>query len=173
MNIFEALKKRHENQIEQERETINEKKQLNVWVSPEIIENLKRLAAEFAVPQYAVTAQVLETGTFYIEKALNNNKKKELLRQHLIDKHILGSGDNDPEELLRIGEGHYASEFILLSNSIVRNAGLFNRTVIEAKSTRNLDNVNMAEERLRNSALIFAKWVWNHPIDEETDEEEV
>jgi len=170
MNIFEALKKRHENQIEQERETINEKKQLNVWVSPEIIEKLKRLAAEFAVPQYAVTAQVLETGTFYMEKALNNNKKKEFLRQHLIDKHILSSGSNDPEELLRIGEGHYASEFISLSNSIVRNAGLFNRSVSEAERTRNLDNAKMAEERLLNSALIFAHWLWKHPIDEETDE---
>lgn len=173
MNILDVLKMRHEKQINQEQETINKKKQLNVYVSPEIIEKLKKLAAEFAVPQYAVTAHVLETGHFYVEKTLNNNKKKEFLRKHLIDKHILSSGYNDPEELLRIGEGHYASEFISLSNSIVRNAGLFNRSVIEAKRTGNLDNAKMAEERLLNSALIFANWLWNHPIDEETDEEDV
>ena len=34
MNILDALKLRHEKQIHQEQETINEKKQLNVWVSP-------------------------------------------------------------------------------------------------------------------------------------------
>ena len=49
---------------------------------------------------------------------------------------------------------------------------MFNRSVSEAKRTRNLDNVNMAEEHLLNSALIFANWLWKHPIDEETDEED-
>jgi hypothetical protein len=116
---------------------------------------------------------VLETGQFYIAKTLNNNKKKEFLREHLINKHLLDSGYNDPEELLRIGEGHYASEFISLSKSIVRNASLFNRSVIEAKRTGSLDNAKMAEKRLLNSALIFANWLWNHPIDGETDEEDV
>jgi hypothetical protein len=125
------------------------------------------------VPQYAVTRHVLETGIFYIEKVLNNKKKKEFLREHLIEKHMLSTGYNDPEELLRIGEGHYAFEFISLSNAIVRNAGLFNRSVIEAKRKGNLDSAKMAEERLLSSALIFADWLRNHPIDEEATEEDV
>ena len=173
MNILDALKKRHEKQIQQENGTTSEKKQLNVWISQGIIDNLKRLAAEFAVPQYAVTAHVLETGTFYIKKTLNSDKKKKFLREHLIDMHLLNNGYDDPEELLRIGEGHYASEFVSLANSIVRDASLFRRFIIETKRTRNIDGVEMAEKRLLNSALIFADWITKHPMDEEPDEEDV
>jgi hypothetical protein len=172
MNILDALKKRHATQVHRGNEVICEKKQLNVDVRPELIQELRKLAAEFAVPQYAVTAQLLEIGAFYIEKALSSNRKKELMRKHLIDKHMLSIGYDDPEELLRLGEGNYASEFVSLSKSIVREASLFRRSIIEAKRTRNIDEVEMAEKRLLNSALMFADWISKHPIDEEPDDEE-
>ena len=172
MNILDALKKKHEKQMRQKLQTIGKRKQLNMTISPKIIQKVKKLAAEFAVPRYAIAEHLLETGHFYVSSILKNRKKREILREHLIDMHMLDSGYDDPEELIRIGEGRYASEMISLAKDIVRDLRLLERVWADAKRTGSLGNVEKARKSLLRSALILADWLSTHPL-EETDSEEM
>lgn len=170
MNILDALKRKHEIQIRQKQQLIG-RKQVNTAVSTTIIEKLKRLAAEFAVPRYAITEHLLETGNFYIFKVLENPKKKELLREHLIDRHMLDNGYDDPEELLRIGEGRYASELILLAKDVRRDLRVLGRVLPDAKRTGNLNVAEKAQDKLLRSAIILADWLSKHSLDETSEDQ--
>jgi hypothetical protein len=167
MNIIDALKRKHEQQISERLQTLGDKKQLNTDVNPRLIEKLKKLAAEFSVPRYAITEHLLEIGHFYIARILKNPKKKEVLREHLIDKHMLNSGHDDPEELLRIGEGRYASELISMAKAVSSDGIVLEQVFADAKRTSNFDNVEKAKHKLLMSALILADWLSRHPLDEE------
>jgi len=171
MNILDALKKKHEKQMRQKLQTIDKRKQLNMTISPKIIQKVKKLAAEFAVPRYAIAEHLLETGHFYVSSILKNRKKREMLREHLIDMHMLDSGYDDPEELIRIGEGRYASEMISLAKDIVRDLRVLGRVWADAKRTGSLGDVEKARKKLLQSALILADWLSTHPLEEPDSEE--
>jgi len=172
MNILDALKKKHEQQKNQQMPLLGEKKQLNMTVNTKIIQKVRKLAAEFAVPRYAITEHLLETGYFYVSKILKNRKKREVIREHLIDMHMLDSGYNDPEELLRIGEGRYASELISQAKIIIRDFRILERLWPDAKRTGKFDNFEKARNKLLMSALTLAEWLSTHPL-EKLDAEEM
>ena len=169
MNILDALKRRHEEQKSPEKLLNGKRKQTNTPLTYRIIGQLEKLMAEFAVPRYAVFEHVVETGIFYTFRTLKGPKKKELLREHLIDKHMLDCGYDDPEELLRLGEGRYAAELILLAKDVTRDLNILGRVLVEAKRTRNLDMVEKAQDKLLKSAIIFADWLSKHSLDETGD----
>jgi len=172
MNILGALKRKHEKQMRQQLYILGKRKQFNTTVNPIIIQQMRKLAAEFAVPRYAIAEHLLETGHFYVSRILKNRKKREVLREHLIDKHMLDSSYDDPEELLRIGEGRYASALISLAKFVVRDFRVLEQVWADAKRTRNLNDVEKARKKLLNSALNLAYWLSTHPL-EEPDKEEM
>ena len=90
---------------------------------------------------------------------------------HIIDMHMLDSGYDDPEELLRIGEGRYASEMISLAKDVVRNLRILERVWADVKRTGSLGNVEKARKKLLRSALILADWLSTHPLEEPDSEE--
>ncbi len=165
MNIIDALKKKHKQQTGQKHKGLGERKQFNMNIYPGTIHKIKRLAAEFAVPRYALTEHLLETGHFYVSRILKNRKKRDILREHLIDEHMLGTG-HCSEEILRIGEGRYASEMISLGKNVVRDYRVLERVWRDAKKTGNTDNVDKARKKLVRSALFLADWLSSHPLEE-------
>ena len=172
MNILSALRKKHETKRNQQLHSFWEKKQLNTTVNTIIIHKVGKLAAEFAVPRYAITEHLLEIGYFYVSRVLKNRKKREIIREHLIDMHILDGGYEDPEELLRIGEGRYASGLISLANNVVRDFRVLERLLPDAKRTGKFDNFEKVRKKLLRSALTLADWLSTHPL-EEPDPEEI
>ena len=171
MNILDALRKKHEKQKNQQMPLLGEKKQLNTTVNINIIQKVRKLAAEFAVPRYAITEHLLETGHFYVSRVLKNRKKREIIREHLIDMHMLDGGYEDPEELLRIGEGRYASGLISLAKNVVRDLRVLERLWPDAKRTGKFDNFEKARNKLLRSVLILADWLSTHPLEEPDPEE--
>ena len=171
MNILNALRKKHEKQRNQQLHSFGEKKQLNTTVNTKIIQKVRKLAAEFAVPRYAITEHLLETGYFYVSKILKNRKKREIIREHLIDMHMLDGGYEDPEELLRIGEGRFSSEMFSLAKNVVRDLRVLERLWADAKNTGDFDNVEKARKKLLRSALTLADWLSTHPLEEPDPEE--
>ena len=75
MNVIDALKRKLKEQKGRIKPPQNQKKQLNTNVSPLIIRQIRRMAVEFAVPQYAITEHLLETGLFYISRILKQSGK--------------------------------------------------------------------------------------------------
>ena len=171
MNILSVLKKKHEKQRNQQLHLHGERKQYNTTVNTGLIQNLRKLAAEFAVPRYAITEHLLETGYFYVFRILKNRKKREIIHEHLIDMHILDSGYDDPEELLRIGEGRYASGLISLAKIVIRDFRVLERLLPDAKRTGKFDNIEKARKILLRSALTLAEWLSTHPLEEPDPEE--
>ncbi len=76
-------------------------------------------------------------GYFYVDKTQKSPKIRELVRSHLIDKHLLDSNYFDPEEILRLGEGHYASELFVMSRKIIKQSRDLQREFYEADRTGN------------------------------------
>jgi hypothetical protein len=171
VSIIDALKRKHQKQPGRKQHTIGKKKQLNVVVSPETIQMIRRLAAEFAVPRYAITEHILETGHFYISRILKSRRKREILRKYLIDVHMLNIG-RCPEEILRIGEGRYALEIISLAKNVIKDFSLLKRVWVDAKRSGNLENLENIRKKAVNSALIFAEWLSTHPLEESETEED-
>ena len=171
MNILDALKRKHEEQKSPEKLLNGKRKQTNTPLTYRIIGQLEKLKAEFAVPRYAIIEHLLEVGIFYTFRILKSPKKKELVREHLIDKHMLDCGHDDPEELLRIGEGRYASELILLAKDVRRDLSILGRVLAEAKRTRNLDIAEEAHDKLVRSVIILADWLSRHSLDETGENE--
>jgi hypothetical protein len=175
MNILKVLKQKHEKQKNLRWPTSEPKKQLNTVVNTKMFPILKKLAAEYSVPQYAIVEHLLEVGAFYAFQILKSRQKREMLRNHLIDRHMLESGYQDPEDLIRLGEGRYASELLQLAKIVIQDTRVLQRAVTNIKRTGG--NLNYAEERyqkLFKSALKLADWLTTHPLDEpehdETDE---
>jgi hypothetical protein len=95
-----------------------------------------------------------------------------MLREHIINKHMLDSGHDDPEELLRLGEGRFASELFSLAKGVLRDYKILRRAVSEAKSEHNLEDAEESRNRFFRSAVIFADWLAKHPLEELEDEKE-
>lgn len=76
MNILDALKKKYLKQKGQQMLELGNKKQYNVNINPKIINRIKKLSAEYSVPQYAIAGHLLEIGCFYAFKTLENRKKR-------------------------------------------------------------------------------------------------
>lgn len=172
MNILDLLKRRHEEQKNPEQLLIVKRRQRNTPLTDKIVKQLLKLKAEFAVPRYAIFEHVVETGIFYAFRILKSPEKKELVREHLIDKHVLDCGYDDPEELLRIGEGRYAYELISMARDVRRDLRVLGRANAETKRTGNLDIAQKAYDNLVKSAVRLADWLSRHPLDEMNDSQD-
>lgn len=166
MNILGLLKKKYHNEIDQRQEGGRERHQLNMTIDVRLIGDVKQLAAEFEIPRYIILEHSLETGFFYLSMVLKNDKKREEIHEHLINDHLLDSGRDDDEALLRIGEGCYASELLKLGGSVVKNLRSLKRVAAVIERTGNIEYFNKCKRRLLISALELAFWLESHPLDE-------
>jgi hypothetical protein len=171
MNVSSVLKKKYEQHLRRRPGRTKEKRQLNMVVREGSIKDIKRLAAQFSVPRYAIGQHALDVGTFYLDRALNDEKKKELIREHLIDSHMLDSGQQDGEVILRICESGYGSQLILLSKGVMKRLRALRSAIPEAKRTLDFRKYDYYREELLKSALQLAYWIENHPLDETADGE--
>lgn len=81
---------------------------------------IRYLASSFTVPRFVVTEHVLQTGMCYIFKAAGDQKKWQAIRDHLVNDHLLNSGADDSEEILRIGEPVYPGKLLVHLKHILR-----------------------------------------------------
>ncbi|MFC1979849.1 hypothetical protein ACFLVS_03175, partial [Chloroflexota bacterium] len=166
MNILNILKKKYEEDIKKTVDDPKGRKQLNIKVDYRMIAKIKRLSAEFAVPRYVAAEYALEVGYFYLNRTLANRKKREVLRNHLINRHLLDNGYDDPEEILRIGEGRYASELISLAKNVMRDYGTVERAMAIAKKDGNFNSIDVARKKILKSTLTLADWLHTHPLED-------
>lgn len=80
------------------------------------------------------------------------------MRTHIIDKHLLKSSFIDPEEILRIGEGRYSTEIMLMTGNIRKNFKTLQKVFEEVKRTGNDVGFERAKTRLVESCLAFAEF---------------
>jgi hypothetical protein len=171
MNILSVLKKKYDNVISRREEEVRGRRQFNMTVDERLIDEVKRLAAEFAVPRYVFGEHALECGSFYLDRAIRNERKREIVRRHLINTHLLDSGADDDEVILRIGEGRYASELLSLTKSVVGSWKVFQQAIYVTKRTGNVKYLEKCQRQLLESAVRLAIWLDSHLLDESENRE--
>jgi len=171
VNIIDAIKSKFRKEESQDERDYEVRKQFNVPINTELIEKVKRLNAEFSVPGYALVEHVLQIGLFYVEKTLENRDVKDIVREHLINQHLLDSNHTDTEEMIRLGEGRFASELIALAKMVTNRYQDLKKEFSQVEKTGDTSAFELTREKLVESALNLARWVSSHPIDELDNEE--
>ena len=169
MNILSMLKKKYQKEIEQREEGKRQRRQLNMMVDERLIDETKKLAADFTIPRYCLIEHLLETGYYYVTRAMANDDKTKILRRHLINIHLIDNGIDDSEAILRIGEGGNISQLLVQVRPVLRSWGDYKHAIMRAKKTRNTRDITYferCERKLMESVIAFALWIEQHRLDE-------
>jgi hypothetical protein len=92
-----------------------------MMIDERLIDETKELAAQFTVPRYCLVEHLLETGYYYLTRAMQSEEKAKILRQHLINVHLIENGIDDSEAILRIGEGSNISQLLYQVRPVLRS----------------------------------------------------
>ena len=145
------------------------RKQLNVEINPMLITKSHKLAADYGVTLYAITEHMVQIGIFYLDKIRQNREKKELLHIHLVDKHQLTSSYKDEEELIRLGEGRYSSELLMLARNVRRFSREMDRVFYQGKRTGTFTGFEEAKKKVLQSYSDLSYFLSKYPLDEMRD----
>ena len=173
MNLPGVLRKRYKNMLRQREVKLRERHQINMNIDVRLIGSLKRLAAEFTVPRDIVGEHALETGCYYLKRAMEDEEKTKILRQHLIKVHLIDSGVDDNEWISRIGEGGDISKLLVQVKPVLRDWKAFKHALPIARRTRNFAYAEKFEKRLLQSVVGFASWIEKHHLDESVNNETI
>ena len=135
-------------------------------VDVRLIGLLKRLASEFTVPRNVLGEHVLEIGCYYLTRAMESEEKTKILRQHLINVHLIDGGIDDSEAILRMGEGGNISKLLVQVGPVLRSWRAFQHAMVIARKTGNFAYLEKREEQLLRSAVGLALWIEKHHLDE-------
>lgn len=171
MNLLGVLKRKYNNVIRQRDVELRERQQLNMSIDVRLVGLLKRLAVEFTVPRDIVGEHVLETGCYYLTRAMENEEKTKMLRQHLINVHLIDNGADDSEETLRIGEGGNISKLLVQVRPVLRSWRAFKQALAITKRTGDFAYLEKCEKQLLRSAVGLASWIEKHHLDEPVNSE--
>lgn len=169
MNILSAFKKKYDDITRQRKEELSERRQFNMTIDTELINVVKVLAADFGVPRYAVGEHAIEIGCYYLVRAMRSPAKREALRQHLIDGHLLGSGVDQDDSMLMIGEQNLNWLLVDPAKHVLRSLAAFNHALSIAKRTGNVDPLDRCQRELVRSVLRFAWWIEKQGRDESAE----
>ncbi|MBT3363120.1 MAG: NUDIX hydrolase [Chloroflexi bacterium] len=75
------------------------RRQFNLTMNEDIIEAVRFIAAMLEVPLYVACEHLLQVGSYHLLEDLNDLEKRERLKEHLIDGHLLGRELNEDELL--------------------------------------------------------------------------
>ncbi len=173
MNLLGVLKKKYNNVLRQRDVELRERRQVNMSIDVRLIGLLKRLAAQFTVPRDIVGEHALETGCYYLTRAMENEEMTKILRQHLINVHLIDNGVDDTEAILRIGEGGSISKLLVQVEPVLRSWRAFKHALTITKRTGNFAYLEKCEKQLLRSAVGLALWVENHHLDEPANSETI
>lgn len=172
MNLIDTLKKKRIKEGVKEKVLNTPKKALNVDINIILKRRLMKLAAEYGVHLYAMAEHAIQVGIFYLDKAQQNSNIKDIVHGHLIDHHQLSSTDIDPEEILRLGEGRFASELIILSRRIAKYSRDMQRAFYQSQRTGDFSGFEQARKQFIRSCVALADWLSTNPLDEMEAEED-
>jgi len=78
------------------------RKQFNLTMNREIIEGVRFIASMLEVPLYVACEHLLQVGSYHLLEDLNDPERRETLKEHLIDVHLLGKGVEEAELLHQV-----------------------------------------------------------------------
>lgn len=165
-------KKKGRNKAEQRNEVtdVDARVQFNMTINPELKRAIQNLAKTFRVPKFAVTEHVLQTGLYYILKAIKDDKIRLALEKHLINRHLLEIRGNDEEALIKMAEGDRAWQLVGFAKRVIKSFRDLEYALKVAKRTRDDSLYKQKRNQLDISILEMADWVVKHGLESLGDE---
>ena len=78
------------------------RRQFNTTIDEGLVLGVKLLAQVLKVPRYVVVEHLLQVGSYHISQALDDPERRQLLEEHLVRVHLLGTELRDDEDILRL-----------------------------------------------------------------------
>ena len=155
MGIFK-LKKGEKVRVEIVKARKNERKtQFNVVIDKKLKERIKKVAKLCRMPISAFTEHSLEVALHYIEQTLNDERKREILEEHLETKHLLDKKTDDEEYIVRLCENN--ANWLLLDEVeiMLGKIQMINRQIWIAAKDENLKSIERYQSELFREMLTF------------------
>lgn len=160
MGLVNRIKARLLNAIENEEIAEKTKKQYNVVIDKELIAQIRLLASACGSNRSATAEHLLEIGSFYLGNALADPQKREIVVEHLCDKHLLGIiGGTDDLGILMIGQNDNNWELLEYSKPVLRAYKEYCKAPKMTMKTGDVRYMEKAEKDLLKAAVGFAIWL--------------
>lgn len=160
MSIMSRVKARLLNSMDTDEMEERTKKQYNVVIDKELIAQIRYLASKCGANRSATAEHLLEIGSFYLGNALADPKKREIVAEHLCDKHLLGIiGGADDLGILMIGQNDNNWELLEYSKPVLRAYKEYCKAPKMTMKTGDVRYMEKAEKDLLKAAVGFAMWL--------------
>jgi len=175
MNIIKAIKAKLLNSVGEDEALIKKKKQFNVTIEAEIIDQVHYLASRYGAPLGPTAAHMLQVGAYYMGNALEDTQKRDILSTHLIEAHLIGGiGPDDDSGILVIGEKSDYWKLLEISKHVLQRYKKYCQAPKITRRTGDIRYMQKAEEDLLKATVGFAMYLQKQstgsPTEVETDQ---
>ena len=175
MNIIKAIKAKLLNSVGEDEALIKKKKQFNVTIEAEIIDQVHYLASRYGAPLAPTAAHMLQVAAYYMGNALEDTQKKDIISRHLIERHLIGGiGPADDPAILVIGEKSDYWKLLEISKHVLRAYKKYWQAPKITRRTGDIRYMQKAHDDLLRAAVEFAMWLQKQslvsPTEVETDQ---
>jgi len=172
MSLVNRIKARILNLNDDEEITQKTKKQYNVVIEKELIAEIRYLASRCDSNRSATAEHLLEVGCFYLGNALDDRNKREIVVEHIRDKHLLGIlGAADDPAILVLGETTDYWQLLELSKPVLRAYKKCRRAMEMTRKTGNFSYMQQARDGLLIAAIDFAMYLQKQSLGTRSDSE--
>ena len=178
MSWIEHIRAKRQYRIKQSRYKTFKRKQFNTVISENMISGMKHLAKELQVPVFVLTEHLLQIGFFHVVKIQENERKTFLLKDHLIETHLLSDGRHDTERILELGcRRSYIEEFLPLAAKVFKGQELLqeelNKIISTIRTSEETDLIKKLEDYNRKAMVELILWMecLETKTDSDTEEE--
>lgn len=162
LNIITAIKARLLNYVDEGEVLVKKKRQFNIKIEKEIIDQVRYLASRYGAPLAPTAAHMLQVGAYSLSKVSEDPRKKEILSSHIIDTHLLGIGADDDPAIIMMGEAGDTWKLLRYSKDVLRKYRKYCEAPRITKKTGDISYMQKAERDLLKSVVGFTmllqKW---------------
>lgn len=172
MNIIKAIKARLLSSVDEDEALIKKKRQFNVKIEEEVIEQVRYLACSYGAPLAPTAAHMLQVGAYYLANALEDTQKKDILSKHIIERHLIGGiGPDDDPAILAIGEKSDYWKLLECSKHVLQRYKKYCQAPKITKMTGDIRYMQKAHDDLLRAAVEFAMWLQKQSLGSPTEVE--
>jgi hypothetical protein len=143
--------------------------QFNVEIDAKIKSKIQEMVKRFRSNQWALTEHLLQVALYYTNIAMNNEEKRKIIEEHLLNAHLLGKYD-DEELIIRSVEPNQNWMLLAHSKQVVARAVRLNNFLAQVSKTGDINLLEREEKELHRAILWFADYLVKHRFEDVEDE---